>query len=112
MRDPDSEQYKVWPTFRDRNDYKTAVNAGNWDELREAFPESFTQSQSLRRIGIRHPPALEAIWYFSEIFDEWICDKEGPNPTARAEALATAVLQDFKFVSIVLGRGRRCTGDF
>ena len=103
MRDPNIERYKVWPTFRDRNDYKAAINAGNWDELREAFPDSFTQRQSLRLIGIRHPPALEAIWYFSETFDKWLCDKEGPNPTARAEALATAVLQDFKFVSIVLG---------
>ena len=104
MRDPDIERYKVWPTFRDRNDYRAAINTGNWDELREAFPDSFTQSQSLRRIGIRHPPALEAIWYFSKIFDEWICDKEGPSPIARAEAMATAVLQDFKVVSIVLGQ--------
>ena len=34
MRDPDIERYKVWPTFRDRNDYTAAINAGNWDELR------------------------------------------------------------------------------
>ena len=103
MRDPNIERYKVWPTFRDRNDYRTAIDVGNRDELREAFPDSFTQSQSLRRRGIQHPPALEAIWYFSKTFDEWICDEEGPDPTARAKALATAVLQDFKFVSIVLG---------
>ena len=104
MRDPKIEQYKVWPTFRDRDDYQEAINARNWDELREGFPDSFTQKQSLRRVGIRHPPALEAIWYFSETFDKWIREEEGPSPAARAEAMATAVLQDFKFVSIVLGK--------
>ena len=103
MRDPEIERYKVWPTFRDRDDYTSAINAGSRDELREAFPESFTQKQSLRLIGIQHPPALEAIWYFSRTFERWISDKEGPDPTVRAEAMATAVLQDFKFVSIVLG---------
>lgn len=103
MRDPNIERYKVWPTFRDRNDYLAAINAENWDELRAVFPDSFTQSQSLRRIGIRHPPALAAIWHFSEIFNNWICDKEGSSPAARAEAMATAILQDFKVVSIVLG---------
>ena len=104
MRDPDIERYKVWPTFRDRNDYTAAINAVNWDDLREAFPESFTQKQSLRLRGIMHPPALEAIWYFSRTLDTWICHNDGPNPTARAEAVATAILQDFKFVSIVLGK--------
>ena len=53
---------------------------------------------------MRHPPALEAIWYFSKVLDRWICDKEGPDPAVRAEAMATAILQDFKFVSIVLGK--------
>ena len=103
MRKPKIERYKVWPTFRDQNDYRAAINAENWDALREAFPDSFTQSQSLRRRGIRHPPALAAIWYFSKIFNNWICDQEGPSPAARAKAMANAVLLDFKVVSIVLG---------
>lgn len=103
MRDPDVERYKVWPTFKDRIDYTTAINAGDLDDLREAFPDSFTQAQSLRRRGISHPPALEAIWYFSTIFADWIWDEEGPSPTVRAEALTTAILNDFRVVSIVLG---------
>jgi uncharacterized protein DUF262/uncharacterized protein DUF1524 len=104
MRNPEIERYKVWPTFRDRDDYRVAIDAESWDELRRAFPDSFTQRQSLRRIGVQHPPALEAIWYFSEVFDEWLGDEEGPSVATRAEALAIAILQDFKVVSIVLGQ--------
>lgn len=102
MRNPDIEVFKVWPTFRDRKDYKNAIEAHDRNELKNLFPESFTQKETIRRIGVRHPAPLEAIWYFTEAFDCWI--KEGGNSeiSIRAETIATSILQDLKVVSIVL----------
>src|ERR1017187_5712368 len=78
MQQPDVEVFKVWPTFRDRSNYQLALRAASADELRERFPHSFTQSGGLRKIGIDHPPALEAIWYFTEQIEQW-AEQEGEN---------------------------------
>ena len=72
MRNSEIERFKVWPTFRDREDYTSALHANDLDELRTKFPDSFTLNETLRKIGIKHPPALEAIWFFSERFKDWI----------------------------------------
>lgn len=104
MRNPEIEKFKVWPTFRDRDDYRSALHATNRNELRTIFPESFTQRETLRKIAINHPPALEAIWFFSERFQNWINEGENHNIPDRADALATAILQDIKVVSIVLDK--------
>jgi len=102
MRDPEIETFKVWPTFRDRNNYIKAFSAKQRDDLKQIFPESFTQHETLRKIGIRHPAPLEAIWYFSDKFKEWICEGDESEVALRSETLATSVLQDLKVVSIVL----------
>ena len=69
MQQPEFEIFKVWPTFRDRNDFQLAMKAPSLDELRDLFPHSFTKSGTLKKIGIDHPPALEAIWYFADQID-------------------------------------------
>lgn len=102
MRDPEIEKFKVWPTFRDRNPYRNAITANDLDQLRSRFPKSFTQRQSLRKIGIRHPAPLEAIWFFVHKFENWIKQDGENNVPLRAECLASAILQDLKVVSIVL----------
>ena len=102
MRYPDVEIYKVWPTFRDREDFKKALRANDLDELRKKFPGSFTQSGGLRKVGTQHPPPLEAIWYFSECIREWISTQGDGDVAARCEALASSILQDLKIVSITL----------
>jgi hypothetical protein len=66
MQQPEIEMFKVWPTFRDRGNFQLALKATNLDELRERFPNSFTQSGNLKKIGVDHSPALEAIWYFAD----------------------------------------------
>ena len=104
MRKPEIEQFKVWPTYRDRDDYRSAIHANNRYELRTIFPDSFTQKETLRKIGINHPPALEAIWYFSEQFQNWINEGEKSEISKRIEDLTTAILQDIKVVSIVLDK--------
>ncbi len=102
MRNPNIEVFKVWPTFRDRDDYRSALEANDRDALRAIFPKSFTQRNELRRIGICHPPALEAIWFFSECFEKWVAEGAIEEKTIRCETLATSILQDLKVVSIVL----------
>lgn len=102
MRDPAIEVFKVWPTFRDRQDYCSAIEANDRDTLKTIFPNSFTQRETLRKIGVRHPPPLEAIWFFTECFENWIKEGTDEEMANRAEILATAILQDLKVVSIVL----------
>lgn len=102
MRDPDIEKFKVWPTFRDQRDYKKAMGAKSLDDLRKRFPDSFTQKQTLKLRGIRHPRPLAAIWFFTNRFEKWINEAGPEGASSRGEALATAILQDLKVVSIVL----------
>lgn len=103
MEDREVEGFKLWPTFRDRNQYVQAMTATSMDELRERFPGSFTQAGGIRKIGVEHPPALEAIVFFRGAMIEWA--KEQPEATAAAIAmsLATAVLTDLSIVCISLG---------
>jgi len=99
MNRPEVEAYKLWPTFRDQANFKLAFNCDSFDGLRAAFPGSFTQQRQLRVYGA-HPPALEAIWFFATHFQEWITEESDPGQ--RAEALALAVLEDFRLVMIFL----------
>lgn len=103
MEDEAVERFKVWPTFRDRKQYVSAMTAGSLDELRERFPESFTQAGNLRKIGVQHPPALEAIIFFRELMLEWVRDTSEGDMASRTMALATAVLTDLSIVCISLG---------
>ncbi len=104
MRDPKVEVFKVWPTFRDRNYYQKAFMAIQRNDLKTIFPDSFTQSDTLRKIGIRHPSPLEAIWFFTDHFEKWIQEGGADEIAIRSEILATSILQDLKVVSIVLDK--------
>lgn len=103
MEDREVEGFKLWPTFRDRDQYVQAMTATSMSELREIFPASFTQTGSLRKIGVDHPPALEAIVFFLSAMMEW--SQEHPEQSAEtiAMALATAILTDLSIVCISLG---------
>jgi uncharacterized protein with ParB-like and HNH nuclease domain len=103
MQDPDIEVFKVWPTFRDREKYRLAMSASSLDELRERFPLSFTQSNTLKKIGVEHPPALEAIWYFAEQISDWIGQDGDDKKTSHLSAMTEAALSDMQLVSISLG---------
>lgn len=102
MNDPDVEVFKVWPTFRDRTNYELAMEADSLDVLRERFPASFTQGATLRKVGIDHPPPLEAVWYFAERIQAWIA-RPGDNPApVRLQAITTSLLSDLRMVCISL----------
>lgn len=101
MRKKDLEVFKVWPTFYDRDAYMKAIAATKLDDLRAGFPEHFTQQRALKKIGIKHPPALAAIWYFANQMEHWLPKTGKPGPES-AEALVSAILEDLVVISITL----------
>lgn len=101
MRNKAVEEYKVWPTIYDRKAYTTAIRATKLDDLRLSFPQHFTQQRTLKKIGVKHPPALAAIWYFASQMDAWL-PKTGKLAPESAEALASAILEDLVVISITL----------
>lgn len=103
MEDRNVERFKLWPTFRDRAQYVSAMTATTLDQLRERFPDSFTRAGWLKKIGISHPPALEAIFFFRENMLGWLNEQVEGDATSRAVALASAVLTDLSIVCISLG---------
>lgn len=102
MCNPAVETFKVWPTFRDRASYRSALTASDLNELAQRFQPHFTQAGELRKIGMEHPAALGAIWYFTHEFQEWLSETEPVSAVSRPEALVLAILRDLKLVSIVL----------
>lgn len=103
MQQPEIEVFKVWPTFRDRTNFQLVMGAANLDELREQFPGSFTQAGGLKKIGVEHPSALEAVWYFAEQIGQWISKDSEAQKLARLTAVSEAVFRDLQLVSISLG---------
>lgn len=101
MAVPEVEVFKVWPTFIDQKPFTTTMTAKSLTELKQRYPDHFTQAGNFRKIGIVHPAALEAVWYFAEWAKAWIQRSGGKA----AEALAMAVLQDLKVVLIRLEKG-------
>lgn len=102
MRDPAVEMFKVWPTFRDRSSYRGALTAADLGEVSQRFQPHFTHSGELRKIGMDHPAALAAIWYFTHKFKGWLSEPDFESTVSRSEALVLAILRDLKLVSIVL----------
>ena len=104
MNDPEVEKYKVWPTFKDRSDYKKTINVNVKNDLIPIFPNSFTQRGTLKRRSRLHPKPLECIWYFNEIFEEWVNQDDHFRTRTRCENLILSILKDFKVVTITLDK--------
>ncbi|WP_422036466.1 DUF262 domain-containing protein [Reyranella sp.] len=102
MENKEVEVFKLWPTFRDREHYCAALSATDLQTLRERFPTSFTASDTLRKINVDHPPALEAIWFFQEQIQSWLA-AQGETRAIAMSRLTEAMLTDLNIVSISLG---------
>ena len=99
MENADIERFKVWPTFRDRTVYSATMTALDREGLSTSFPASFTQGGTLRKVGIDHPQAMEAIWFFRDKIDAWLTED---METRSLEHIAEAILRDLRLVSIML----------
>lgn len=104
MKRPEVEVYKVWPTFRDQENFVQAMDAPSRTELKKRFPQSFTQLGAFRQARNIHPPSLEAIWYFGDQMSEWLKQDGGGDKQIRTAAMTEAILRDFSVVCISLGK--------
>ena len=102
MVDPKIERFKLWPTFRDRVPFENAMTAETRDMLKERFPLHFTRAGTLAKNGVDHPAALETIWYFRDLIEEWLQSNDNSSISNKLEALTQAGLTDLKLVSISL----------
>lgn len=102
MEDREVERFKLWPTFRDRQQFVSAMTAASFEQLQERFPASFTLKGDLRKIGADHPPALEAICYFRDAMRDWAESEQEVQKAQLMSALASAILTDLSIVCISL----------
>lgn len=102
MQDSSVEVFKVWPTFSDQDNFVAAMTATSRASLKAKYPDHFTKAGNFRLIGIVHPPALHAIWYFAEQAEKWLLANGGEDAI---EDLLLAVLKDMKAVMIMLEDG-------
>lgn len=99
---PAVEIFKVWPTFSDQKPFVSVMRTDSLAQLKQHYPDHFTQAGHFRKIGINHPGALEAVWNFAEWAKAWT-QKNGGN--ASLETLVMAALKDLKVVLIQLEKG-------
>jgi len=102
---PDVEKYKLWPTHPDRAAFSQVMSARSWDELESAFPESYTQKGTFRKIGLEHPRPLHGLHFFAERIGEWLEETQQANDVSTDQcltALSEALLADMQLVVIKL----------
>lgn len=109
MNDREREVFKVYPTFFDVENHKRAFDAKDLNELKDQFPDSFTQWGDLKKrrsagtsFPPPHPKPLEAILFFANEFSQWVEDGGENEVDMRCESLTQAILQDFKVITITL----------
>jgi len=91
MKDPETETFKLWPTFRDREVFTKAMQVASLADLQPRFKEWFTAKGNLSK-AVNSPPALGAIWYFATAAKEWM-RQEGEDKLAAAGQAALAELK-------------------
>ena len=65
FHDDADDEFKVWPTNRDREDYRRTLKAGSEEELRKAYEVG----KGKKKIGAQIP---DAYLFFSRVLSEWL----------------------------------------
>ena len=72
MQDKATEQYKVWPTEKDRAQFCTIIDAGSRESVKEAFP--LTRKKYARKPDPR-PRMVECYLYFHDQLQQFLDDE-------------------------------------
>jgi len=104
MKDPAVEVFKVWPTHFDRVGYRAVMTAESLGELRQRFPNHYTNAGTLLKHG-QHPAALAAVVFFAQRVQDYVTGHPNQDHLEVAEAVVTAVLNHLKIVEIMLEDG-------
>jgi hypothetical protein len=97
IAEPDVEQFKVWPTSRDVEQFRLVATAGSREAVEKAHPVPKVKRPPPR------PRMVDAYLYFHEEMHDWV-HAEGPGAVgARTKALRRVFDRHMQLVSIELG---------
>lgn len=87
--------HKVWPTNRDRDDFRKTMLAGSPDALCKTYGKSVGKG----KVGCLIP---DGYLYFYHVLSAWVGDHEAPDIEKRIEALWMSVCNLLRIVTIDL----------
>lgn len=98
MAAADVEQFKVWPTKADQEQFRSVMTARSVEALEAVHPPVFVR----RKLQPR-PQMVEAYLYFSKAIEDFLGDEDyGATKEGRVEALYLALRNDLQAVAIEL----------
>lgn len=97
MADPDVEQFKLWPTSRDVQQFRLVSTAGSRAAVELAHPAVYKRKRLLPR-----PRMVEAYLFFHEAIDRWLRVAGPEKVVERARGLRRVFDRRLQLVSIEL----------
>lgn len=98
MAAADVEQFKVWPTKADQEQFRNVMTARSVEALETTYPPVIVR----RKLQPR-PQMVEAYLYFSKAIEDFLGDEDyGATVEGRVEALYLALRNDLQAVAIEL----------
>lgn len=97
IADPEIEQFKIWPTSRDVEQFRLVINAGGRAAIEKVYPQVYKR----RRLQPR-PRMVEAYMYFYEAMERWLKEGGTTEITNRCRALRRVIDRQLQLVSIEL----------
>ncbi len=97
IADPDVEQFKLWPTTRDVEQYQLVSTAGSKAKLSALHPVIYKR----RRLQPR-PRMVEAYAYFYDALEGWLAEAGPDEGSQRLKALRRVLDRRMHLVSIEL----------
>jgi hypothetical protein len=97
ISDPSVEQFKVWPTSRDVEQYRFVCLAGSKDAVEARHPPELKRKRLVPR-----PRMVEAYLFFHEAITAWLTEDSAASAIERARALRRVLDRRLQLVSIEL----------